>query len=165
MNTATGGSDRSRCEGLQGVLGWNARRDLRLPTASAGFCSTEHDCPELAPLAGERRLMLGGDGRPDLRKMFIGDDPRTSERLLSNRLLFDAVREVPTHFELTRRYALLLRYVARWSVAHRVWQLCTRHRPLVEQLRAGYERVCVAPLPPRPVDDSIGSGIYKAAMR
>ena len=50
-------------------------------------------------------------------------------------------------------------------MAHRVWQLCTHNRPLVEKLRAGYERVCVAPLPPRPVDDRIGSEVYKAAMR
>jgi len=120
LNTATGGSDRSRCLGLQGVLGWNARRNLQLPAAAAGFCSAEDDCPELMPLAGERRLVLDGKGKPDLRKLFIGDDPRTAERLLSNRLLFDAVREVPTQFELSRRYALLLRYVARWSVAHRV---------------------------------------------
>ena len=141
LNTATGGSDRSRCEGLQGGLGWNARRNLQLPTTSPRFCSTEDDCPELLPLAGERRLVIDGQDRPDLRKMFIGDDPRTAERLLSNRLLFGAVREVPTQFELSLRYALLLRYVARWSVAHRVWQLCTRDRPLVEKLRAGYDRV------------------------
>jgi hypothetical protein len=165
LNTATGGSDRSRCMGLQGVLGWNAGRNLQLPTVAAGFCSAEDACPELMPLVGERRLVLDGEGKPDRWKMFIGADPRTAERLLSNRLLFDAVREVPTNFELSRRYALLLRYVARWSVAHRVWQLCDRHPELVAKLRAGHERVCNAPLPPRPVDDSIGSDIYRAAMR
>lgn len=171
LNVATGGSEASRCKGLQGVLAWNARRNLRLPTAEPGFCSDEHDCPELLPLVGQRRLLVreraapdGGD-LPDLRKMFIGDDPRAAERLLSNRLLFDAVRETPTNFQLSPRYALLLRYVARWSVAHRVWQLCTRNPELVGKLRAGYDRVCKAPLPERPVDDRIGSRIYADAVR
>jgi hypothetical protein len=174
VNAATGGSDRSRCAGLQGVLKWNrdraeGGRDLQLPQVKPGVCTGTGDCPALAALIGDRRLMLADangttGGTVDLRKVFFDPANQDTPRLLNNRMLFDAVRTVPTDFQLSTRYAWLLRYTARWAVAHRIWQLCTRNRPLLDTLGPGkaYE-VCDRPLGPRPMDDDVGSPAFNAA--
>src|SRR5262249_20758688 len=142
LNAATGGSDWNRCEALKGVLQWNrdrahGGRDLHLPVVTQDFCS-RNTCPELLPLIEDQTLVESYvDGKPtgqiDKFKIFFDPDNYTTPRLLSNRLLFDAVRSVPTDFKLSARYAWLLRYTARWVVAHRIWQLCAVNRPLLEK--------------------------------
>jgi len=150
LNAANGATERSRCDALLGVLQWNVRRNLALPKVADGYCSRA-DCPELDDVVGDRTL--GEPGPPDPAHLFIPPAPGDTARLIDNQLLFDSVRDVPTNFELSARYVRLLRYVARWAVAHRVWELCDAHRALLAQLPGGAEPVCDRPLAPRPVDD------------
>lgn len=152
INSANGATDVTRCQQLQGVLKWNRERGVDLPTVAAGFCSSDA-CPEIAP--------LGAKAPP----FFIEQVGRDQTRTLDNRWLFDAVREVPTDFQLDPNYAWLLRYAARWSVAIRLWNLCTHNRELVDRLTAGAPAVCESVLPPRKLspdaparyDDNVGS--------
>jgi hypothetical protein len=172
-NAATGGSDKSRCEALQGVLQWNDTtaigRNLQLTEVLPNFCSPAEDCTELEPLIGDRKFMEAYDqGRPkaaaDLGKVFFDSNNHNGPRLLRNSLLFDAVQDVPTDFKLAPRYAWLLRYVAPWVVAHRIWQLYHDNRPLLQAFGSGKaEQVCDKPLPNRPMDDRVGSRDYVAA--
>jgi hypothetical protein len=172
LNRATGGSDKSRCDALQGVLRWNddagpEGRNLQLPTVQPGFCSAAEDCRELEPLVGERKLMAQYvDGKPtdrvDLTKIFFDPDNHNTPRLLRNSLLFDAVHTVPTDFKLSRRYAWLLRYTARWVVAHRIWRLCHDNGPLLDVF-GKYQRVCKDKLPDRSIQDEVGGDDYRAS--
>jgi hypothetical protein len=172
LNRATGGSDKNRCDALQGVLRWNddagpEGRNLQLPTVLPGFCAAADDCRELESLVGERKLMAQYvDGKPtggaDLNKIFFDPDNRTTPRLLRNSLLFDGARTVPTDFKLSKRYGWLLRYTARWVVAHRIWRLCHDNGPLLDVL-GKYQRVCKEKLPQRKQRDEVGGDDYRAA--
>jgi Patatin-like phospholipase len=160
INSANGGSETSRCEQFEGVLKWNRERNLRLPAVAPNFCATDTTCPGLAA--------LGGKTEPT----FIEDAGRDSLRTLDNQWLFEAVRDVPTSFELDPQYVWSLRYAARWSVAVRLWNLCQQNRKLVEKLSAGAEEVCDRPLPSRKLtpadkedyDDNVGSAAWRAAF-
>ncbi len=146
LNTANGSTERRRCDALKGVLHDNITRQIDLPTVAPGFCSTP-DCPELDAVVGDRTL---GEPEPKRRvPLFFDGANANGPRLISNQLLFGAIRDVPTSFELSAQYVRLLRYVARWAVAHRVWELCHDHPDLVETLPGGIDRVCVKPLPAR----------------
>ena len=116
---------------------------------------------------GERKLMAQYvDGKPtggaDLNKIFFDPDNRTTPRLLRNSLLFDGARTVPTDFKLSKRYGWLLRYTARWVVAHRIWRLCHDNGPLLDVL-GKYQRVCKEKLPQRKQRDEVGGDDYRAA--
>ncbi len=145
LNTANGGSEARRCEALVGILDWQKRRGLALLETPPGFCSRA-DCPELDRIVGDRTL---GKGAPKPDDLFIAPDGLDRRRLVSNQLLFEAVRDVPTSFELSQTYVRLLRQVARWAVARRMWELCADHRDLLERMPRGAGPVCDAPLPPR----------------
>jgi hypothetical protein len=172
LNKATGGSDKNRCDALQGVLRWNddagpEGRNLQLPTVLPEFCSAMEDCRELEPLVGEHKLMAQYiDGKPtdraDLTKIFFDPGNHSTPRLLRNSLLFDAVHTVPTDFKLSTRYAWLLRYTARWVVAHRIWRLCRDNGPLLDVL-GKYPQVCKDKLPDRRIHDEVGGDDYRAA--
>lgn len=148
LNSANGGTERRRCEALRGVLQWNApgRRNLALPMVPAGFCR-DAGCAALDDVLG------GLPDMPDRPRLFKASGPVDGPRLLNNQALFDAVRDVPTNFKLSARYVRLLRYVARWAVAHRVWELCANHPELLDQLPGGRKPVCEDRLAPRAVND------------
>lgn len=155
LNSATGATERRRCEALQGILDWQARRGLALPEAPGGFCSRD-DCPELDKVVGDRTF---GKRTPVNRDdLFIGPGGVMQPRLLSNQLLFEAVRDVPTSFELSAHYVRLLRYVARWAVARRIWELCADHRDMLDRLPSRAGPACDERLPPRQADDGPGRG-------
>lgn len=155
VNSANGGSDKSRCDQLKGVLDWSARRNLQLPTISPTLCPPDKDkCPALTGMGGSDTNFVITDAK--------------GQRLLSNQWLFAAVRNVPTDFQLNQTYAWLLRYAARWSVAVRLWDLCHHNPRLLDRLTAGSRRVCDSPLPDRvwktsdktPYDDNVGSDAW-----
>lgn len=126
LNAANGTTERRRCEALIGVLRWNAPggRGLALPTTPPGFCSGP-ECAALDDVLGDRRL--GRAKAPDVAELFFSG-PADGARLL--------------------------RYVARWAVAHRVWELCTGHAELLDRLPGGREPVCDKSLPARAIEDN-----------
>jgi hypothetical protein len=156
INSANGGSEESRCQQLKGVLEWNQKRNLGLPAVADNFCAPERPCAALAALGA------------NTEQAFLKDQ----ELILDNQWLFEAVRDVPTNFELDLKYVWLLRYAARWSVAVRLWSLCQHNRQLVEKLSAGAKQVCDKPLAPRKLtptdanahDDNVGSAAWHAAF-
>ncbi len=152
LNAANGTTERRRCEALIGMLRWNAPggRGLALPTTPPGFCSGP-ECAALDDVLGDRRL--GRAKAPDVAELLFSG-PADGARLLHNQALFDAVQAVPTSFELSAHYVRLLRYVARWAVAHRVWELCTGHAELLDRLPGGRGPVCNKTLPARAIDDN-----------
>ncbi len=152
LNAANGSTERRRCEALIGVLKWNAPdapdgRNLQLPTAPPRLCHDD-DCAALDGVLGGR-----ADAAPRPR-LFETSAPVGGPRLLHNQALFNALRDVPTNFELSSNYVRLLRYAARWAVAHRIWELCVDHPDLLDQLPHGRKPVCVDRLPERAVNDN-----------
>lgn len=145
LNTANGGTEARRCQALVGILNWQKTRGLALLETPPGFCSRE-DCPELDRIVGDRTVLKRA---PTANDLFIAPDGPDRARLVHNQLLFEAVRDVPTSFELSQTYVRLLRHVARWAVARRMWELCTDHRDLLDRMPRGAGPVCDAPLPPR----------------
>lgn len=103
--------------------------------------------------------------------MFIDPGPRSADRLLNNRFLFEAVCDMQTNFTLSTRHVWPLRYIARWAVASRVWQLCRYNRTLIETLSVSPQTVCEARLPDRRAspdaatlfDDRAGGPRYRAS--
>jgi hypothetical protein len=171
VNSTNGASEASRCKELQGVLEWNAPkipgrdhsgRNIDLPRTIPGLCDDGGEkCEQMDGLFGEVGDVK--DEQDDPIKRFIGDDAKEAPgRLINNELLFQTVRQVPTDFRLSLRYVWLLRYTARWVVAHRVWQLCNEDRPLLELMGVA-KSACDDPLPPRPRDDRVGGKLYQDA--
>jgi hypothetical protein len=145
---------------LKGVLRWNRNaalggRNLDLVHVMPNECDGQLECPRLVELLGKRAQQPGP-------ALFFANQSPVEPRLLSNRVLFDAVRDVRTDFRLEPRDAWLLRWVARWSVAHRMWQLCQSNAEFLRQIDR-YKAACQAPLPPRGFDDDIGGDAYRAA--
>jgi hypothetical protein len=172
LGAEVGESDKTRCAALAGVLQWNDEigpkgRNLQLPTLKEDFCLGPNDCQELLPLIGNSDLLkkyvsdrVTND--IDLSRVFFDPANTSTPRLLKSTLLFDAVRDVSTNFTLEARYAWLLRYTARWVVAHRIWELCTYNGPLVKVI-GKYNEVCIKPLPKRELVDDVGSDAFKRA--